>query len=459
MLVPHDIDDPALAPDEEIADDALDELERTADGEERQDRKRGKAAQNERDGNADRPDEAAVEQHRDLRLPAGAQRKIARVGKGVERHHAGGHPEEACRKVLHLVAGFIKPGNKRRGSGERGAEDQTGADRKRDDLPVRILRLLQLVRAEQVADDDADRGADGHEDDIEQIGYRARNVQRRDGGNAARRIALHHGRHAERPERLVQQQRRAFQHDLFCKAFGNVERAVNAFEEREARGMRVRVDDDDQKLDEARDDRSDRRAEHAERGETELSEDQKPVEQQIDEHGGPAADHRNEGFARFAQGEGVAHRNRVGNEPEQHDEDILAAVFERGKKVALRAAFVQEQIEQRPVEKAENDERGGGNGGADEKLEAEHVPHSVRVPFSRELRAENARAGKSAEDRQIEHEDQLIRDRDAAHLLGAEPPDHQIVQHVYELADAVLDHDGNDDRKDRPVKRFRADQF
>ena len=75
------------------------------------------------------------------------------------------------------------------------------------------------------------------------------------------------------------------------------------------------------------------------------------------------------------------------------------------------------------------------------------------------MRAEDAGAGEPAEDRQIEYKDQLVRDRDAAHLLGSDPADHQIVQYVDELTDAVLDHDGNDDRKDRLIKRFIPDVF
>lgn len=363
------------------------------------------------------------------------------------------------RKRLHLVAGVVKTGDERRGDGECGAEEQAGAHRQRNDLSVRVLRFLQLVRAEQVADDDADRGADGHEDDVEQVRYRARNVQRRHGGDAAHRIALHHGRHAERPERLVQQKRRALQNDLLCKGAGHIKRAADAFEERKALRMGMCVGHDDRKLRKAGNDRCDRRAEYAERGEAELAEDQQPVEQQIDEHGGPAGDHRHEGFARFAERKGVAHRKRGGNEPDQHDQNVLAAVCERCGKVALRAAFVQKQREQRFMEKAEDDQRDGRDTGADQELEAEHVPHAVRILFPGELRAEDARPGEPAEDGQIEHEDQLVRDRDAAHLLGPDPADHQIVQYVDELADAVLDHDGYDDRKDRLIKHFIPDVF
>ena len=109
------------------------------------------------------------------------------------------------------------------------------------------------------------------------------------------------------------------------------------------------------------------------------------------------------------------------------------------------------------MEESEDDKRDDRDAGADQQLKAEHVPHAVRILFPGELRAEDAGAGEPAEDGQIEYEDQLVRDRDAAHLLGSDPADHQIVQDVDELADAVLDHDGNDDRKDRLIKRFIPD--
>ena len=107
----------------------------------------------------------------------------------------------------------------------------------------------------------------------------------------------------------------------------------------------------------------------------------------------------------------------------------------------LMWALVKEKPEQGLCEEAEHYERYSGNDGAGPKLEAQNVPHTVRIALSCVLRAEDAGARKSAENGQVENKDKLICYCNAAHLLRAEPAHHYIVKNRNKLSDAVLNHD------------------
>ena len=76
-----------------------------------------------------------------------------------------------------------------------------------------------------------------------------------------------------------------------------------------------------------------------------------------------------------------------------------------------------------------------------------------------ELRREYPRAGNGAENAQIEDEKKLIYDSDARHLLGADLTDHDVIEQVDELRNAVLEHNGKRDRKNGLVEVFIADIF
>ena len=70
------------------------------------------------------------------------------------------------------------------------------------------------------------------------------------------------------------------------------------------------------------------------------------------------------------------------------------------------------------------------------------MAHTFVVAAAEKLRAEDARTGHRAEDAQVEHKDELIGNSDAGHLSGTHGSDHDVVQHVYKVREAVLDHNG-----------------
>ena len=101
----------------------------------------------------------------------------------------------------------------------------------------------------------------------------------------------------------------------------------------------------------------------------------------------------------------------------------------------------------------EREQRGDG-----EDFEAEGIADTLVVVRARVLRGKDARAGDAAENAEIENEEELVGDRDAAHLQRTNLTDHDVVQKADEVGDGVLDNDGNDDSGDVFVKGAIADE-
>ena len=75
------------------------------------------------------------------------------------------------------------------------------------------------------------------------------------------------------------------------------------------------------------------------------------------------------------------------------------------------------------------------------------------------LRGEDPRARYAAKQTQIIDKDQLIDDGNAGHGFRADPADHDIVQKVYEISDAVLHHDGHGNRQNHLIESSVAYEF
>ena len=74
------------------------------------------------------------------------------------------------------------------------------------------------------------------------------------------------------------------------------------------------------------------------------------------------------------------------------------------------------------------------------------------ITLAEVLGCEDTGTGKAAENTQIIDEHQLVDDGYPRHLLRADLPDHDIVQHIDKIGDAVLDHDRDGNRKQPPVE-------
>jgi hypothetical protein len=79
---------------------------------------------------------------------------------------------------------------------------------------------------------------------------------------------------------------------------------------------------------------------------------------------------------------------------------------------------------------------------AEHHLIAEDMPNTVMVAVAEILGAKDPCARNRAEDAKVKDKDQLVTDRHPGHLRGPNPPDHNVIQHIDKVGNAVLDHNG-----------------
>ena len=68
------------------------------------------------------------------------------------------------------------------------------------------------------------------------------------------------------------------------------------------------------------------------------------------------------------------------------------------------------------------------------------------VLFPAVLSGEDPDSRESSEHTQVPYKKQGVHDRDTRHRIRADSPDHDIVQHIHKIRDAVLKHDRQSDR-------------
>ena len=168
--------------------------------------------------------------------------------------------------------------------------------------------------------------------------------------------------------------------------------------------MAVRPEDNDHTLDHAGDHGRNRGADHTHRRQTQLAENEKIVEHQIDKHRDDARLHRQQRLARFAQRAGIDLAERKERHLQHDRAQIALPVAERGREIEILLALVQEQQDQRLAlpKKDSGKERHRAEG--DVQLGAEGVAHALVVALAVKLGSEDPRAGETAEDAEIEHE-------------------------------------------------------
>ena len=78
------------------------------------------------------------------------------------------------------------------------------------------------------------------------------------------------------------------------------------------------------------------------------------------------------------------------------------------------------------------------------------------VTAAKELGTENAGTGHGTEDAEVEDKDQLVGDGNTGHLGGTHRSDHNVVQHIHEVGEAVLHHNGQHQQYEAPIERLVA---
>ena len=184
-----------------------------------------------------------------------------------------------------------------------------------------------------------------------------------------------------------------------------------------------------------------------------IAEDQQRVEAQVDQHGNDTRRHGRYGLAVFPQSAGIALRQRKGHQADEHDVQVFLGVAQTGGDLLGSALALEIEHDELLIQQQKHRDARRSQGRAEQELVAECVAHAPVVAAAEKLGAEDARSGDSAEDAQVENEQQCVGDGDAGHLLRADPSDHNIVQHTHKLRDAVLYHNGDRHRQGKLIKR------
>ena len=224
-------------------------------------------------------------------------------------------------------------------------------------------------------------------------------------------------------------------------------------------GVAVGVDHDDAQLHIAGQHGGDGRALHAQLREAQLAVDQQEVEDQVHEHGDDARQHGQAGLAGLAQGAGVALSDGEGRKPQQHEVQVLQAVVQ-GVRNARGIAVVGE-IQQHQLRALQQKQRNCAHGQQQARVElvAAGRAHALLIARAAVLGGEDARARNRAEYGQVEYVDQLVRHGDARKLVGADAPDHQVVQQVDEVGNGILHDDRNHHGQHHCIERAASDQL
>ena len=191
-----------------------------------------------------------------------------------------------------------------------------------------------------------------------------------------------------------------------------------------------------------------------------MAEDQDIVADEVDEHGAHAGDHRDDRLPGLPDRGRECLRHREHRQAGKHDHHVLSGIGHRRRHVRRAVRFaVHVQADQPVPEHGHDQDAEAGHENSDHDLEMETVAHALAVLFPVKLGTENTGRVIRAEYRKLEDHKQLVGYRDTAHLQGADPADHDVVKHVHECRDPLLDHDRYDDSHYSFVKRQITDIF
>jgi len=445
--------DPFALFDHGRTQEAFDQIRTLADDIQGKNGKSGESAETESQGDYNTPDKAAVEQEGHHGLTAGAEGKIGGIGIRIEGHHHPAYQNQLGCQVTDIVAGVVDPGEETGDTGQQSSKDCATQYTGEKKLAVGVTDLgFRVSGTQHLAHKDAHGVAHGKEYHTGQIENSAGDIHGRYHIQPAGGVALVQRCHAAGPEKFVNQKGHALDHDGFQKGGGDVQAFVCTNNIGILFLMDVHPACNDDQLHIPGDDGGQRRAFHTHGGGSEMAEDQNIVAHKIDEHSYNAAHHGYHGLAGFPEGAGIDIGQGEGRKAPDHDPQILQSVFHstcRGGGIAVTGEI---QTDQRLTESQEEQSPGNSEKSADQHLEAEGVPDALVIPGAVELGGEDARAGTGTEDAEVEHKDQTVDNGNPAHGYGAHLADHNVVQKIYEIGNAVLDHNGHGDPEKPAVK-------
>ena len=211
----------------------------------------------------------------------------------------------------------------------------------------------------------------------------------------------------------------------------------------------MRPDHDYQKLHVSGKNRGYGSSAYSQRGESQFSVDQKPVEHKVHHNGCHAGLHGDYRLPAFAERRGIGLHDAEGRKARKHYHQVFQGPFQRKGKVPSVIDIGQEETYELRAEKSEDKNRNCRKAQSQHKLEAERVADPLLVVLAHVLRGEDSGARNGPEDAQVEHEDYLVDYGDGGHGLGSQASDHDVVQKVHEVGESVLNHDGQRNEENR----------
>ena len=223
--------------------------------------------------------------------------------------------------------------------------------------------------------------------------------------------------------------------------------------------MEVRPDDQDRYLDHPCQYRRKRRADHTEGRSTEFSEDQDIVEDKIDDHRDKPCLHRHKCLTGLSESAGVHHRQGKGQQLKHDDIHVLPCILRRCFEVQAALPLVEEEADKEIAEQEQDCPEDHKNADCNKQLHTDRLPDAFLVTLAVELRRQDARSGDTAQQAEVEDEDQLIDDRHTAHRFRADLADHDVVQQRNKCRNDLLNKNREQNGEHTPVKSSIPDIF
>ena len=358
----------------------------------------------------------------------------------LQRHQYGAYAHKSCCELTDLGLGVVGIGNNSGAGKIYSSHGGSHKERKGYHTVRGFPGGLQLAGSQYLAHNYAVCHTNGHKGNGENIPEGLGDVE---GGNAvqtAEGIALADKSHTGGPEELINKQGQTLYEKGAYTLGGNTEVSVKSGHKGVAFGFQVGEKKHDCKLGKAGNDGGYGCAANSESGSAEFAEDEYVVQNEVYKNGHYARRHRKGGLCPFAERAGVALDESEGNKTYKHREKITASCGHRGGRVGYTGVALHIKTEKGISEKGEKGNPEKGQSAAEEELEAEAMAHALVVFAAEILSAEYARACQRSEDAEIEDEEKLVGNGDARHLRSSHCADHNVIQHIHKVGDAVLDH-------------------
>ena len=286
----------------------------------------------------------------------------------------------------------------------------------------------------------------GDKGDIENISQGLGNIECGHNGQTAHTVALRQHGLSPGPQGLVRKKRGPFLNARHRESLRHIQTSKSSDDKWQLFCMRVRPDHDKEQLCEPGYDSCSSCAHNSKGRRAEFSENKDIISQQIHAHCNKGSHHGRDCLLMCADNGIIGLRDCERQKAHAHDCEISCRCLQGQFRRSAAIIFLQVQTDQLFPVKCEDRQACHSKHDCHNKLQAEGPPNAFMVLFPAVLSGENPDPRESSEHTQVPYKKQGVHDRDARHRIRADSSDHNIVQHIHKIRDAVLKHDRQSDR-------------